>query len=113
MPERLGKSGLGFFMTADAELIGFSGQQVNDFLRLMNAVTIGTGQLVLAVQAHASAGVRLYPAVATQAALVDLSRGASRKRNDLGTISSVDVVFPRTVAGLAAKVFPSLLRIDL
>jgi hypothetical protein len=49
MPERLGKSCLSLFMTADAELIGFSGQQMNGFLRLMNAVTINAGQLVLAV----------------------------------------------------------------
>ena len=107
MPEGLGERRLRFFMTADAKLIGFLCQEVQRLFRLMDAVTVRAGQLVLSVQARWTASVGFCLGMAGQAGFADLSGRNLRKGNDLGTISRIDVRLPRAVARLAALVLPA------
>lgn len=107
MPERLGESRLRFFMTADAERIGFLCQQVERLFRLVNAVTVRTGQLILPVQACWATSVGFRLRMAGEAVLTDFPGRDLRKSDDLGTISCINVRLPGPVAGLAALVFPA------
>jgi len=107
MPEGLGESRLRFFVTADAKRIGFLCQQVERLFRLMDAVTLGAGQLILSVQTRWPASVGFCLRMAGQAGFADLSGRNLRKGNDLGTISCIDVRLTRPVTGLAALVFPA------
>src|SRR5688500_9106690 len=109
MPEGLGKSRLRFFVTADAERIGFLCQQVERLFRLVNAVTVCTGQLIFPVQACWATSLGFCLGMAGQAILADLSGRNLRKSNDLGTISGINVCLPGSVARLAALVFPAFL----
>ena len=109
MPEGLGEGSLRFFMTADAKLIGFLCQQVQRLFRLMDAVTVRAGQLVLSVQTRRAARVGFRLGMAAQTVLTHFFGGDFRKGKDFGSISRVDVRLPGTVAGLAALVFPSFL----
>ena len=95
MPERLGESRLRFFVTADAERIGFLCQQVQRLFRLVNAVTVRTGQLILPVQACWAASVGFCLRMAGQAVLTDFPGRDLRKDEDLGAISCIDVRLPR------------------
>ena len=107
MPERLGESRLRFFVTADAERIGFLCQQVQRLFRLVNAVTVRTGQLIFPVQACWATSVGFCLRMAGQAVLTDFPGRDLRKDEDLGAISCIDVCLPRAVARLAALVFPA------
>ena len=107
MPERLGESRLRFFVTADAERIGFLCQQVQRLFRLVNAVTVRTRQLILPVQACWAASVGFCLGMAGQAVLADFPGRDLRKDEDLGAISCINVCLPGSVAGLAALVFPA------
>ena len=109
MPEGLGEGGLRFFMTADAKLIGLLCQEVQRLFRLMDAVTLGAGQLILSVQTRWPASVGFCLRMAGQAGFADLSGRNLRKGNDLGTISCIDVRLTRPVTGLAALVLPAFL----
>ena len=107
MPEGLGERRLRFFVTADPERIGFLCQQVQRLFRLMNAVTVRTGQLILPVQACWAASVGFCLRMAGEAVLTDFPGRDLRKSDDLGTISGINVRLPGPVAGLATLVFPT------
>ena len=107
MPEGLGKGRLRFFMARDAKLIGFLCQQVERLFRLVNAVTVRTGQLILPVQACWATSVGFRLRMAGEAVLTDFPGRYLRKSDDLRTISCIDMRLPGPVAGLAALVLPT------
>jgi len=107
MPEGLGKGRLRFFMARDAKLIGFLCQQVERLFRLMDAVTLGAGQLIFSVQTCWTASVGFRLRMAGEAVLTDFPSRDLRKSDDLGTISCIDMRLPGPVAGLAALVLPT------
>ena len=113
MPEGLGKGRLRFFMTRHAQLIGFLCKQVERLFRLMDAVTLGAGQLILSVQTCGTASVGFRLRMAGEAVLTDFPGRDLRKSDDLGTISCIDVRLPGSVARLAALVFPAFLLTGL
>ena len=71
MPEGLGEGSLHFFMTGDAKLIGFLCQQVERLFWLMDAVTVGAGQLILSVQTRWTARMGFCLRMAGEALLTD------------------------------------------
>jgi hypothetical protein len=108
MPEGLGEGRLRFFMTGDAQRVRFLCQQVQRLSRLMDAVTVGAGQLVLSVQTRWTASMSFCLRVTGKAILTDFPGRDFRKGEDLGTISCVDVCLAGAVARLAALVLPAL-----
>jgi len=98
MPEGLGKSRWHFFMTGDAKLIGFLCQQVERLFRLMDAVTLGAGQLIFSVQTCWTASVGFGLRMAGEAVLTDFPGRYLRKSDDLRTISCINVRLPGSVA---------------
>jgi hypothetical protein len=107
MPEGLGEGRLHFFMTGDAKLVGFLCQQVERLFRLMHAVTLCAGQLILSVQTRWTASVGFCLRMAGEAVLTDLPGRDLRKSEDLGSISCINVRLPGAVARLAALVLPA------
>ena len=107
MPEGLGKGRLRFFMARDAKLIGFLCQQVERLFRLMDAVTLGAGQLIFSVQTCWTASVSFRLRMAGEAVLTDFPGRYLRKSDDLRTISCINVRLPGSVARLAALVLPA------
>ena len=71
MPEGLGKGRWHFFMTGDAKRIGFLCQEVERLFRMMDAVTLGTGQLILSVQTCWTASVGFRLCMAGEAPVTD------------------------------------------
>ena len=107
MPEGLRESRLRFFVTADAERIGFLCQQVERLFRLMDAVALCAGQLILSVQTRWTARVGFCLRMAGEAVLTDFPGRDLRESKDLGTISCINVRLPGSVARLAALVLPA------
>ena len=71
MPEGLGEGRLRFLVTGNTKLIGFLRQQVERLFRLMDAVTLGAGQLILSVQTRWTASVGFCLRMAGEAVLAD------------------------------------------
>src|SRR5262245_10692554 len=113
MPERLGESGRRLFMTIKTQLIRLAGQQVDNFLCMVNAVAIRASQLVLAVQTGALPGVCFGPGVASEAIAIHVTRGEFRKGSYLAPVTSIHMGLPGPVAGLATLVFPAFLGVCL
>jgi len=107
MPEGFGEGRLYFFMTGDAKRIRFFCQQVERLFRLMDAVTLCAGQLILSVQTRWTASVGFRLRMASEALLTDFPGRDLRKSEDLGTISCIDVRLPGPVARLAALILPA------